>query len=57
MPENCSEINQECFKSYLKGRRDAMRDIKQQINFAAVQGYKFPILHLLNYIDKELGLK
>ena len=34
-----------------------MRDIKQQINFAAVQGYKFPILHLLNYIDKELGLK
>lgn len=57
MPKDCSENDQRYFKSYLKGRQDALRDIKNQINLAAVNGYKFPILHLLDYIDKELGLK
>jgi hypothetical protein len=53
MQKGCSRND----PGYSEGRRDALIDIKKQIDFAASQGYKFPILHLLDYIDKELGLK
>ena len=38
-------------------RREALMEIKQEIDMCAVKQYQFPILHLLDYIDKELGLK
>ena len=57
MLKNYSENDQKYSEDYLKGRQDALMDIKKQIDFAAAQGYKFPILHLLDYIDKELNLK
>ena len=57
MQKDCSGSDQRYSKDYSDGRRDALIDVKKQIDFAAAQGYKFPILHLLDYIDKELGLK
>ena len=57
MQKDCSGNDQRYSKDYSDGRRDALIDIKKQIDFAAANGYKFPILHLLDYIDKELGLK
>lgn len=53
MQKDCSRND----PGYSEGRRDALIDIKKQIDFAAANGYKFPILHLLDYIDKELGIK
>ena len=38
MPKDCSKSDQR----YSEGRRDALIDIKKQIDFAAAQGYKFP---------------
>ena len=35
----------------------AFRQIEKQIDFAAYSGYKFPILHLRDFIDKTLGKK
>jgi hypothetical protein len=57
MQKDCSRNDQKYSEDYLKGRKEALLEIKKQIDFAAVQGYKFPILHLLDYIDRELGLK
>lgn len=53
MQKDCSKND----PGYSEGRRDALMEIRKQIDFAAANGYKFPILHLLDYIDKELGLK
>lgn len=38
-------------------RRDTLLAIKHEIDMCSVKQYQFPILHLLDYIDKELGLK
>lgn len=35
----------------------AFKQIEKQIDFAAYSGYKFPILHLRDFIDKTLGRK
>ena len=45
------------YESFINGAKYAFGEIKKQIDFAAINSYKFPILHLLDYIDKELGLK
>lgn len=57
MQKDCSGNDQKYSEEYLDGRKAALLDVKKQIDFAAAQGYKFPILHLLDYIDRELGLK
>lgn len=38
-------------------RKDALLAIKHEIAKCAANNLQFPVLHLLDYIDKELGIK
>jgi hypothetical protein len=42
---------------YLNGYKAALHDVEKEIDFAAVNQYKFPIIHLRDFIDKRLGRK
>ena len=44
-------------EAYINGIKRGLIAVKDEINFAAANGYKFPILHVLDYIDRQLGLK
>lgn len=48
---------QEVGKAYVNGMKEAFRMIEQEIDFYAVNGYQFPILHVRDFIDKMLGHK
>lgn len=39
------------------GYRQALLDIRREINEKTAQGYKFPLLHIFSWIDIKLGLK
>ena len=43
--------------AYAEGMRDAFRMIEQQIDFCCVNNYKFPILHIRDFIDTMLEKK
>ena len=42
---------------YKDGYERALQDIERQIDLAAVNGYKFPLLHIRHCIDVLLGRK
>ena len=44
-------------EDFEKGYRQALLDIRREINEKTAQGYKFPLLHIFSWIDKKLGLK
>ena len=43
--------------AYKYGYKIALRNIKGEIDLCAINKTEFPILHLLDYIDKQLGEK
>lgn len=43
--------------AFLHGMKYAFELIEKQIDFAAANGYKFPILHIRDYIDNQLKRK
>ena len=45
------------YKAYKEGMKEAFRMIEEQIDFCTINGYKFPILHIRDFIDKILGRK
>lgn len=43
--------------AYKYGYKIALRNIKGEIDLCAIKREQFPVLHLLDYIDKQLGEK
>lgn len=44
-------------KAYAEGMKEAFRMIEHEIDFCAINNYKFPILHIRDFIDKMLERK
>jgi len=44
-------------KAYKEGMTEAFRMIEHEIDLCAINGYKFPILHIRDFIDKMLERK
>ena len=44
-------------KAYAEGMKEAFRMIEHEIDQCAINGYKFPILHIRDFIDKMLERK
>lgn len=38
-------------------REETLKAVKNEINYCTVNRYQFPILHVMDYINKELGVK
>ena len=49
--------NEEFEQAYYDAYRQALLDIRREINEKTAQGYKFPLLHIFSWIDIKLGLK
>ena len=43
--------------AYKYGYKIALRNIKGEIDLCAIKREQFPVLYLLDYIDKQLGEK
>lgn len=52
-----SQIAQENSMEYAEGMKEAFRMIEREIDHCAINGYKFPILHIRDFIDKMLERK
>lgn len=52
-----SQIAQENTMEYAEGMTEALRMIEREIDQCAINGYKFPILHIRDFIDKMLERK
>lgn len=52
-----SQIAQENSMEYAEGMKEAFRMIEHEIDQCAINGYKFPILHIRDFIDKMLERK
>jgi dihydroorotate dehydrogenase len=52
-----SQIAQENTMEYAEGMKEAFRMIEHEIDQCAINGYKFPILHIRDFIDKMLERK
>ncbi len=39
------------------GYRQALLDIRRELDFCAANAYKFPVLHVYKYIDEQLNGK
>lgn len=52
-----SKIAQENSMEYAKGMTDAFRMVEHEIDLCAIKGYKFPILHIRDFIDTMLERK
>lgn len=52
--ERGMEIRRE---AYEKGVIDALKEVERQIDYAAIEKFNFPILHVRSYIDVVLGRK
>ena len=42
---------------WTQGYKAALHDIEKEIDYAAINQYKFPILHIRDFIDRRLGKK
>ena len=52
-----SKIAQEKSMVYAEGMKEAFRMIEHEIDLCAINGYKFQILHVRDFIDKMLERK
>lgn len=52
-----SKIAQENSMDYAEGMKEAFRMVEHEIDLCAINGYKFPILHIRDFIDKMLERK
>ena len=48
---------QEALDSYESGYKECLVDLKKEINRLTVERYQFPLLHIFDWIDKNLGVK
>ena len=44
-------------ESYRQGYQAALWDLNREINYMTAHGYKFPLLHLFDWLAKKLGPK
>ena len=63
--DNYGGLLEECEKGYhdnevyaaFQGYVKALHDIEKELAFCAVNKYKFPVLHLYDFIDRIFGKK
>lgn len=42
---------------WTQGYKAALRDIEKEIDYATINRYSYPILHVRDFIDRRLGKK